>query len=137
MTWETTPYTTAFEWLWTIVAVAGFLVQLWLLRDSLRVRRIVQLDPKSNGRRGRMVRGHLRAARSFLFVHATFAYFGIRALTYPNVPLTWERGINIGLFILASLALVYVGVRDRADRIWIRNYPEPDRRASVDTKGDR
>jgi hypothetical protein len=124
------PITQALEWLWLAIAIAGVVVQMWLMRDSLRTKHAAELDPRGNGRRGRLIRGHLRTSFHLLGVHLIFTFFGIRALTLPNAPITVEGAFYIMLFILGSVLLVAIGIGDRRDRLWIRNYPGQRDRAT-------
>lgn len=123
---------TVIELVWTVIAGAGILAQTWLLHDALATAAAARSDPHGNDRRGRMIRGHIRASAAFLFVHVTFFFAGVRAVMTPNAPLAFGRLITIVLFIAAAAALVWIGYADRADRLWIRSHPDSPRRRLTD-----
>lgn len=121
--------TTTIELVWTLVAIAGMLVQGWLLRDSLatrrEARRLRRAGQPVDGKTKRIIRAHVREAIGYLFVHVAFVYAGLRALLMSNtVPLTPSRMVTICLFMGGSIALVWLGLQARADRIYVRAHDE-------------
>lgn len=114
---------TIVELVWTVLAALGVLVQALLLTDTLKTWHAAEDDPHGNERRGRLIRGHLRAAGAFLFVHASFLVAGVRALTTPNLPVSAGRLLTVALFMSASIVLVWIGLADRRDRAYIRRMP--------------
>lgn len=108
------------EVLWTLAALAGLGVGLWMLRDAQGDRRALR-QAGLNGARLLVARGAIRWERIRAGKMALFALVGLLALTRPNAPqtLTPQTLLYSALALYVPLANLYGSVQDRRERAQI------------------
>lgn len=106
------------ELLWTLAALAGLGVGLWMLRDAQGDRRALR-QAGLNGARLLVARGAIRWERIRAGKMLLFVALGIAALTRPNAPTTPQTLIYSLLALYVPLSNLYGSVQDRRERAQI------------------
>ena len=109
------------EILWTLVALAGAIIQSFLIHDTWLDRRAAQRLGR-NGDVRRLLGSQLRSGAIALFIHFLFLAVGISAVAVPNAdqPMTAVRFISISMLIAGAVALVLNGWLDLRSRRELR-----------------
>lgn len=105
------------ELAWTLMTSTALIGQLLLVREAKRDGRAARLLGE-NGDVRKLVRSHVRTGRIFVGIHGLLVAAGISALLESNeeLPMTLDRAIRIGFFMLAAAGLVIVSWLDLRDR---------------------